>query len=269
MNRSLFFRGAAAVWLAWSATGYAQLGPGHSVHTAPTREMVLSSSEFGVGHHQEIRLELGRRYFVWSLRVNVESNSWGDAAGELWVNGEKRGDVYAPQSRPDPAFFIPVERESDAITIIGRPVTGAQGRLRVMRVVATVSETRPQESPSGYHPTCAPCREMGMPFPTYYRTVMGNVSNQAIILVDRLMQFTNYNDLGQYLLPIKKAAAESRSLAEARGDASAYARPYYEKLLRTLDDSQMYLDDLYERPGVFQLATELLSLREYIRRVLN
>lgn len=237
----------------------------------PTREITIVDSDFWLSNYEERRLPLRTRLYVWNVRVNVESNAWGDAAGEVWVNGEKRGDVYAPQNKPDPSFFIPVERETGSIMIQAKPVNGTQGRLRVLKVTATVSDVQPDtDFPSGnLHPACGRCTELRMPFPTYYRTVMGNVSNQAIILVDRLAGYTNYGDLGQYLLPIKKAAAEARSLAEARGDASAYARPYYEKLQRALDAAEPYLDDLYERPAVFQLATELLSLREYIRKILD
>lgn len=242
----------------------------------PTREIVVSRSDFSLSTYEERVLSLGSRYFVWNVRVNVVSNSYGDASGEVWVNGEKRGDVYASRNNPDPAFYIPIERETSAILINSKPVLGQEGRLRVLKITATVSDLHSVQSPdddsilpiNGVR-SCYRCKQMGMNFPLHYKTVMGNVSNRAIILSDRLMQYTNYKDLGVYLLPIKKAAAQSRSVAEARGDASAYARPYYEWLLTVMDDAEPYLDDLYERPGVFELATELLSLREYIRDILD
>jgi hypothetical protein len=145
------------------------------------------------------------------------------------------------------------------------PLNSPTGVFVVKSVRAVVSDTdwsssNPIPMPSN---PCLGCEQLQ--FPIYYKSVMGNVANRAIMLVDRLADYASYREYGLYLLPIKKAAAEARAVAEARGDASGYGQAYYRALLASLDCAQPYLSETFERSSVFQVATELLTLREHIR----
>lgn len=230
------------------------------------------------------QLNLGRPFFVHKVFVQVSSTTAGDSQAEVIVNGDRVGIVYAP--REDPFFEFRVERETDRVFLRALAVQHSRGLLQVHSVTAWVSESDnsaiqggimapgmplpPGATPRGTVP-CRKCMDMGANFPTYYPSVMANVSNRAIILCDRLnfQGYANYDQLGKYILPIKKAAAKSRAMANSWGDASLTARPDYEHLLHTLDTAETYIEDLAERNGdAYQGCLELLGLREYIRRVL-
>ena len=230
---------------------------------------ILSSSGAGVrlspGESYSIRL--GHRMFVHKLMLQVESVS-GNSGAEIIVNGDRKANVWLQSV--DPMWVTTIEAETSSIEIVGiQSQMGPQGRFVVKAAKAVVSDT--DWSPSVEFPShpeyCNGCSRLG--FPIYYTTVMGNVANRAIVMVDRLADYANYRDYGNFLLPVKKAAAEARSVAEARGDASQYARAYYFNLLKALDHCESYFSDTFERGAVFESATELLALREHIRDILD
>ncbi|MCX6127346.1 MAG: hypothetical protein NTV34_21710 [Proteobacteria bacterium] len=228
------------------------------------------SQGFSLGPAETGHIQLPRRLFVHKVMLQVDSAN-GNSGAELIVNGDRKGNTWLTSD--DPLWVVTVEQETSSIQVFGlQGLRSPQGRFVVRSVSAVVSETDDSSSvtPAPSFPTprhCVDCDRL--PFPSYYRTVMGNVSNRAIILVDRLAQYTNYRDFGAYLLPVKKAAAEARSVAEARGDASQYAAAYYSELLYRLDNLQPYFSDTFERGAAFELGTELLSLREHIRDILD
>jgi hypothetical protein len=204
--------------------------------------------------------------------VQVEAQR-GHAGGEVMVNGDRKGNFYI--SPTDPSIQVTVEQETGSIEITSIPAMSApQGLLIVRSVRAIVSETDASlpttvTLPHGY-PSIYPCIGCDqLPFPLYYQTKMGNISNRAIILVDRLLAYASYEETGRYLLPIKKAAAEARSMAEVREDASGYGRIYYLALLKSLDDAEPYLHQTFGRSSVFGMCSDLLALREYIRETLD
>ncbi|NUM89427.1 MAG: hypothetical protein HUU37_09510, partial [Bdellovibrionales bacterium] len=197
-------------------------------------------------------IPLCRPFFVHKLYVRVESGSYGDAAGEVWVNGNVKGSLYAPGR--DPGFWVTVGEETQSIQI-----KSTKNTLKVLSVQAYLSET------SGFFPGPGP----SYPFPSHVTAQMSQISNRVIWLVDQLEGYTNYQDYGIYLLPIKKAAAEALAVAEARGDLSFSARAFFEALLGRLDASSAYLNNSFEMKRAFHLSVELLSMREKIRRTLQ
>jgi hypothetical protein len=213
-----------------------------------------------------ITLSLPRRVFIHKLMLQVES-SRGNAAAEVIVNGDRKANTWLTTT--DPLWTATVEAESSTIQIAAlQALSGPQGYFVIRRVRAVVSDTDYPGSPGAFPASrCVDCADFH--FPLYYHSPLANLSNRAIILVDRLAEYTNYADYGNYLLPVKKAAAEARALAEARTDSSSYARPYFFELLRQLDNCETYLRDTFERGAAFELGTQLLGLREQIRSNLN
>jgi hypothetical protein len=231
------------------------------------------SAGFSLSVGETVSIQLPRRLFVHKVLLQVDS-AYGNSGAELSVNGDRKGNTYL--SPADPSWVVTVEQETGSLQLTGiTAISSPQGRFNVRAVHAIVTDTDtsvggtlPGNIGGIYPPNiCDSCSRL--PFPLYYRTVMGNVSNRAIILVDRLATYSNYQEYGTYLLPIKKAAAEARSVAEARGDASAYGRPYFEALLKSLDCAQPYLSETFERSAAFEWSTEILTLREYIRDILD
>jgi hypothetical protein len=212
--------------------------------------------------------KLSHRMFVHKLLLQVDSVN-GNSGAEVIVNGDRKENMYLQSS--DPLWVATIEEETSSIQITGTAAQmGRQGQFVIRDIKAVVTDTDyhdPIARPS--HPELCTSRCDHLRFPIYYKSVMGNVSNRAIVLTDRLADYANYRDYGAYLLPIKKAAAEARAVAEARGDASQYARPYFYNLLKNLDCAEAYFNDTFERSAAFEMATELLALREHIRDILD
>ena len=213
--------------------------------------------------------------FVYSLQFQVEAVGSHDAGASVWVNGEKKGDLFSP-GRVDPSVTITVAAETKWIRVDGYAFPNQNGTLRIKKVVAYYHPkpvTIPSRDGDQYRgrpnvERCGACRTL--PFDTYnYRSRMGAIANRVIILVDRLDAYTDYASYGSYLLPIKKSAAMARARAETFGDASRSSRVYYENLLNCLDAAEEYLSNMYERNAAFDLATELLGMREHLRDTLD
>lgn len=179
---------------------------------------------------------------LWIQAEGVRS----DAYGQVMVNGDVKGTIYAPGH--DPSYIVTVKESADSVQIVAH-----SGQLRILNIKATVSETHPNRRP----------------LPSYHQSVMGEVSSRIIWLVNELERYTNYGDYGTHLLPIRKSAAQALAIAEARGDASASARPYYVALLNDLDRAEAFLQNAYEIDVAFDNAVELMSQREKIRLILN
>jgi len=240
-----------------------------------TIRLVIPNCSYGfrVSIGETVSIPLPRRMFVHKVLLQVDSTR-GNSGAELTVNGDRKGNMYLTSA--DPQWIVTVEQETSSLQLTGiQPISTPCGTFNVRAVDAVVSETditgnhtsSTNSTNTTYQSPCHGCYRLN--FPLYYTTVMGNVSNRAIILIDRLQTFADCVEYGKYLLPIKKAAANARSVAEARGDASAYGRPYYEALLIQLDLAEPYLINTFERSAVFQWANELLTLREYIRDILD
>ena len=217
---------------------------------------------------------LAQAGYVYSLEFTVEAEGRLDAAAGVWINGQKKGDLFAPGNE-DPLLTVTVEAETNAIQLRGYALPNQRGILRVRKVVAYIHQphrtfVNPQPVRIDFprRSSCRPCSRL--PFETFhYQTQIGAISNRTIILVDRLDGYTDHESYGLYLLPIKKAAAMARAKAEAYGDASMRARRHFRALLRSLNRAEDYLDNMYERSEAFETATDLLGMREYLRDALD
>ena len=126
----------------------------------------------------------------------------------------------------------------------------------------------PAESYPHQHPYPAETPRYGYGY-EQNRTLTEDVTplaDRAILLVDMLQGYTDHNTFGSYLLPVKKAAAEARAAGGAYG---ALSRAPFERLLSALDRAQPYLSNMYERSAAFESATELMGIREHLRRALR
>jgi len=226
----------------------------------PNTTITVSSWTFNVTEGATESVNLCRSLRVHKLYIQAEGY-YHDAYAQVIVNGNVKGTLYVPGR--DPSYVVTVEEETSSIQI--QNLRG--GTFKIRNITAVVSESG---DGMGAGPNPGPCRGNSCSqFPNYAHTQMGQISSRVIWLVNSLEGYTNYRTYGEYLLPIRKAAAEALAIAEARGDTSLSARTYYEKLLNTLDAAAPYIDNAFEVDYAFNLATELMSKREYIRRILQ
>lgn len=197
-------------------------------------------------------VRLCRKLRVHKLYIQAEGY-WHDAYAQVIVNGSVKGTLYVPGN--DPHYVVTVEDETSSIEF-----AAIQSSFKVLSLKAVVSEAY------GYAPSpVQPPQQFAMPV----HTEMGKISARVIWLVNQLENYTNYKTYGQYLLPIRKAGAVALATAEARGDASLSARATYEDLLTTMDAAAPYISNAFEIDYALNLAVELMSKRELIRRLLE
>lgn len=223
--------------------------------------ITLSEWSFTVSEGATESVNLCRPMHVHKLYVQAEG-TYSDAYAQVLVNGVVKGTLYVPGR--DPSYVVTVEDDTSSIQ-----VQSLRGTLRISNITAVVSEASGGYYPPMPSPGPNPGYGHGRPFPDSAHSQMGAISSRVIWLVNNLEGYTNYQTYGTYLLPIRKAAAEALAIAEARGDTSMSARAYYEKLLQTMDDAAPYISNAFEVDYAMNLAIELMSKREYIRRILQ
>ena len=90
-------------------------------------------------------------------------------------------------------------------------------------------------------------------------------SEHAIKVCDRLRPYSNYADLGTYLLPIKKAAARALAMARAGSDDDGLAAAMVQ-LHQAIVNADRYIDDMLERDAAFWTVIELLIVKAGIAK---
>ena len=95
-----------------------------------------------------------------------------------------------------------------------------------------------------------------------------DIALRAIELVDQLQSSSDYAELGNYLLPIKKAAAHAYALGRSHGEFSLELRNSMIVLKNAIAKAGPFIEDQFERSDSFDTATELLTLQDQIEAVL-
>ena len=72
-----------------------------------------------------------------------------------------------------------------------------------------------------------------------------------------------------YLLPIKRVAGRALALANARGVGSSYVREALLALAEQIEFADQYIGNTLKKEVPFDLAVELLSLKDKIRHWLD
>jgi len=190
-------------------------------------------------------LALPQTSFVHKLFIQAEGVGSAGAYAEVSAEADVKGTLYMPGS--DPHYVVTVEARTRSIE-----VTSLRGRTRLLAVKAFLSpDGQPEE------------------FPTSFHSKMGKYSYEIIQLADALERYSSYPDLGEFLLPAKKKAAVSYAVAEAQGDLSGVARPYYEQLLASLDHATPYFHRMLELEEATELTVRTLAVRERVRSLLK
>lgn len=191
-----------------------------------------------------------KTYYIKKLIIAAEGVR-NDAMMEVLVNGDVKGTVYVPGR--DPSYIVTVNEVASSIEFIG-----LRGTTRVLNIKAVVSETYEGSR-----------RRTVGPHGMSARNHLANVSLDIIELIDVLEGYTNHNDYGQYLLPIKKAAARAYAKAQVRGEASAQVHDAFLVLANKIASSVGYLDETFERSNAFEAAVDMIRLSEEIKDLLD
>jgi hypothetical protein len=219
---------------------------------------LLNTSSIVVDGFQTMSISIPNGRFAKVHKLIVQAEGVGrDTTVEVITNGDVKGTLYLPGR--DPSYVVTIGEVTRSIEF--RNTTNTRARIR--SVVAYVTETSYEDRwNDGYY---EPIPSMDL----RARNEAAALAKKAIVLVDQLDKYTNYADYGRYLLPVKKAAARAYSTANARGSLSAKVREQLFALMGELELSKPFIEDAFERSAAFELAIELLSLRERLEHVLR
>ena len=186
---------------------------------------------------------------VQKLFVNATGNG-GEGMFEVVVNGDVKGTIHVPGR--DPLYVVTVNEVTSSIQF--RHLSGRSVWIQGVSAVQSVRSF----STSGY-PEWTNCERSNC-VGFHASNEASNLALRAIRLVDKLQGFTDYQNYGIYLLPIKKTAARAYAAADARGPLSGKVRELLICLQAQIAYAKPYIENTFERTFAFEFAVELLSL---------
>ncbi len=248
-----------------SSSGLAQ-GKGKKHDKLETYE--ISDSDFQLDPGETKYLPMTGWRYVKKLFIRAEGATNIDGTFEVIANGDTKGTVYVPGK--DPSYIVTIGEVVRSIEL--RHVSG--GAVRVHNIKGAMSRRiqnfRPIDDEffdEDDSICCGNTVDTVDDFPT--SNLSSKLARKAIELIDKLEGFASYEEYGQYLLPIKKAAGRAYANATARGDLSIVTRRSLLVLKRQIEFACPYLEEAFERDHVFNLSVELMSLGERIDDLLD
>jgi hypothetical protein len=230
---------AGVIWLT-------SLGMGSTLGFAASNETVtLNRSAFNVSPGEMLSMPLDSKRYV--ERVLISAEGYRDSQLEIWTNGERKASAFVPGR--DPHYEFTIAEVTSSIEL--RNVGGST--IRILTAYAVVGQRTYRDQR---------LRESNLGF-------AADIALRTRDIADQLHAGTNAQDWETYLLPIKKTAGKLYALAKARGDLSGRVGATMQTLKAQIDNAKDYLDDTLERDDQFDLAVELLAVREQIDRAMD
>jgi len=196
---------------------------------------------------QTVSVSLGSARYIRNLVIQAEGIG-RDSIVEVMVNGVVKGTLYAPGS--DPSYVVTVAEASDSIQF--RHHSGAA--LRVIAIQATVSQGPGSNTGSEFYGSMSELR---------------NLAQRTLIAIEALKPFVNANDEKAYLLPIKQQAGYAIIYLNAHGNVSKKSIQALKALIFEIDFAHSYIDGLMQIDETFEMAVELLTIRETLDDLLD
>ena len=229
--------------------------------TDAVQTVTVSGSDFCVDKGAMQTVDLGGWHYVKNIVVRAQGSGWSSGTIEVLANGDVKGTIHVPGN--DPSFIVTIADTTSSLQF--RQVEGGSVTIREVDATETIRMS-PSYNPPGFSGN-AP-REDGS---AGLRITNGAtaIASRAIELVDQLNGFSDYSDEGNYLLPIKKTAARLYATARANSDFSDEVRTQMVALSNQIDFATPYIENYFERADAFDLATELLTLKEQINALMQ
>ena len=196
------------------------------------------------GEVKEVSFERG---YIEQVFVQARGAGYDSAMFEVWANGKPKGTIYVPGR--DPSYIVTIREEVSSLEF--RQISG--GDVQIYSVKAEMKHERSHSGLAGlgYNPTLA-----------------GELARKTIEIVNDLKPSANYGQLGLYILPIRKTAAELYAISAARSPYSEKTREALVKLKRQIDSAKAYIDSNLETDSNFDLGVQLMTIDEKIEAML-
>ncbi len=212
-------------------------------------QAAVLSGYFHLGQGETKSISMQAAY-VEQVFVQAEGASRQDAMFEVWANGKPKGSIFVPGR--DPSYIVTIREAIHSLEF--RHVSG--GAVTVHQVRANLTYGLPQ---------VAQRPGLGGGYSASYAV---EIAQRTVAVVNDLKPHANYGQLGNYLLPIRKSAARLYALGSARSSYSVPVRHALADLKSKIDHAYAYVESNFETDSLFDLTTELLTIREAIATML-
>ena len=223
--------------------------------TDSTETIKLNIAPFYLSPGETRTVQLGNDWHhVQKIYIQANGAHSQDATFQVIANGDVKGTIYVPGR--DPSYVVTIASVADSIQL--QHVSGGTAHVRSITVVRSCRSVRATPPGEFYSDDYLSARNEA-----------SRLARRAITIVDKLQPFASHSEFGWYLLPIKKSAAIAYAAAEARGPISATVHVSLRQLKAQIEYAIPYIDETFERSGVFELAIELKSLGDRLDMLLR
>lgn len=216
----------------------------------PTFETISLGGNLIISNSETKTLWLNSARFIKNITVQAEGIV-NDSVIEVMVNGEVKGTIYAPGR--DPSYIVTIGESTTSIQFRHRG--GASMRIRdVMATVSTWIGNSPRFPRGGLNGQNEDVHDL---------------ANRTLLAIEVINRYATLEEEQIYLMPIKRKAALVIVMTTARGSFSRKTVEALTALETQIDFSKEYINRMMEQDGLFDVAVELLSIRETIDDLLN
>ncbi len=211
---------------------------------------LLNQSSIRLRAHQSKTFSLDGWRHVKKLVISAEGVR-NDAMFEILANDDVKGTIYVPGR--DPEYTVTIGEAARNVRF--KHISGSD--VRVFSVVAYVSHEI-----HGSHDHGGSIGHGG-------RAAAANISRQFIRSIKEIEDYATAAEFSAYLLPIKVAAGRAYASAIASGDLSRRVQGRLVSLAHQVAYADPYIEELTSTESTFELAIELLTLKERLRELLD
>lgn len=223
----------------------------HSNGKNSTFEAISSSVRVRAGSTKTI--QLNNTTYIKKLIISAQGTPSSDATMQVVVNGDIKGTIHVP--RHDPSYFVTVNEKTTSIQFVS-----LQGAINISSIKVVGS----QHSQASSKPWKTGINYSRGLYGHNRGTLAQEVALSAIDLVTEFSKYSSYKQLGNILLPIKKSAARVYAVSYGAGDYSIKMRTSLINLANQLNMATQFINENFEKTALFDLALELLSLKEQL-----
>ncbi|MGZ6478687.1 MAG: hypothetical protein ACXWQE_05255 [Bdellovibrionales bacterium] len=229
-----------------SAAGHAWPEGPHSTMASTQQYENLTLAGVTVHEGETKTVSLGRSRHIRNIVVQAEGGGNDESSVEVMVNGEVKGTIYAPGN--DPSYVVTVAETASSIQFRHR----SGGEMKIHDIKATVSKWQGRlEAPDETHFNAGPADIV-------------KLTRRLLRVTDDLKSYINIDDESHYITPIEIKANHVLIDLDVRGPNSQKAGVALLAMIQQIDFAQSFLEELMQAPATYDLAVELLSLREKI-----
>lgn len=230
----------------------------HKAQNRGNTTVDVISHSITVGNGTTKTVDLSHTTYIKNLIVSAQGTSRSGATMQVIVNGDVKGTIHVPGY--DPSYFVTIKEKTDSIQF-----QSLSGTIKIFAIKVVGHGVRSRSNTPWKNGT----RYSSGMYGENAGTLAQDIALTAIDLVNEFTKYSSYKELGDILLPIKKAAASVYAISYGAGDYSVRMRNSLLALSNELKMARSFINTNFERSALFDLALELLTLKERLDYIIK